>query len=70
MLLVNEEEPYRPRKGDPDELPLEILDVVHGGRRAPYSKGELEEMVRQIHVPEPGSPGMVIPPVPLPRKKP
>ena len=51
-----------------DELSLEVLDIVHGGRRAPYSKGELEDLARQIHVPEPAVPGLVIPPVPFKKK--
>jgi len=64
MSVVTEEDSKTPRERDPDELPLEILDVVHGGRRAPYSKSDLEEMVRRIHTPEPASPGLVIPPSP------
>jgi hypothetical protein len=67
---MSDEEPKFERRPDKDELPLEVLDIVHGGRRAPYSKDELEDLARRIHVPEPGSPGMVIPPVPLPSKKP
>jgi hypothetical protein len=69
MLVVNEQDPKTAPDQDPDELPLEILDVVHGGRRDPYSKGELEEMVRRIHTPEPASPGLVIPPSPPKRAR-
>jgi hypothetical protein len=63
-----DEEPKSQRRPDEDELSLEVLDIVHGGRRAPYSKGELEDLARRIHVPEPASPGMVIPPD-WPKKK-
>ena len=56
-------EPPKPSSPlEQDELSLEILEIVQGGRREPYSKGDLEELARKIHVPEPTSPGLVIPP--------